>query len=116
MIGPTLTPSREEKPMTIKGRIRKLEQRGEQQPPLIGGRTQAEWKWIRAERMRLFNDPEALERLRQEAFREDQERTAAETTAGDSQRLAQLIRHLIEDFLYLASHESFPQIVKHDGY
>lgn len=61
--------------MTIKHRIRKLEQRGEQEP-LIGGRTQAEWEWMRAERTRLLNDAEALERIRQEALREDEERTA----------------------------------------
>lgn len=57
--------------MTIKNRILKLEQSGEQQEPLVGGRTQAEWQRIRAERIRLLNDPEALDRMRLEALTED---------------------------------------------
>lgn len=57
--------------MTMRNRIRKLEHRPDEQEPLIGGRTQAEWDLIRAERIRLLNDPEALDRLEEQALRED---------------------------------------------
>lgn len=57
--------------MTIKNRLRKLEQIAEQREPLIGGRKQAEWELIRAKRIRLLNDPETLERLREQAIRLD---------------------------------------------
>lgn len=57
--------------MTIKNRIRKLERCAEQREPRIGGCTQAEWEQIRAERIRLAKDPEHLDRLREQALRED---------------------------------------------
>lgn len=60
-----------EKSMSIENRIRKLEQRAERQEPLIGGRTQDEWERIRAERIRLLNDPDALDRIREQALRDD---------------------------------------------
>lgn len=53
--------------MTLKNRIDKLEQRADDQGSF--GNRYAEW--LRAERIRLLNDREAIERLQLEALRED---------------------------------------------
>lgn len=53
--------------MTLKKRIDKLEQRADDQDSF--GKMYVEW--LRAERIRLLNDPEALDRIRLQALRED---------------------------------------------
>lgn len=53
--------------MKLENRIRKLEQRDDDQDSF--GKMYVEW--LRAERIRLLNDPEALDRLREQALRED---------------------------------------------
>lgn len=55
--------------MTLENRIEKLEHQKE--PRSRGRLTEAEWAWIRAERIRLLNDPKALDRLRNDALRAD---------------------------------------------
>jgi hypothetical protein len=50
--------------MTIKNRIRKLEQQPDQQDPFV----KAYIEMMRAERIRLLDDPEALDRIRNEAL------------------------------------------------
>ena len=55
--------------MTIKIRLRKLEQRADQHA--LSAEKMPCFEWLRTERIRLLNDPDYIERRRQEAMRRD---------------------------------------------